>query len=172
MARPDGQPMALIAAVAQNGAIGRAGGLPWHISGDLKFFKAKTLGKPVIMGRKTYDSIGRPLPGRPNIVITRNPKFAAEGVEVVRDLDGATALAQRLAQDTGAEEIMVIGGAEIYAQAMPSADRLYITEVAASPEGDAFFPEIAASAWRESFREAHEGGEGPGYCFVILERVR
>jgi len=164
-------PVALIAAVAENGAIGMAGGLPWHISGDLKFFKAKTLGKPVIMGRKTYDSIGKPLPGRPNIVITRNASFAAEGVESVGDLESAMTLAGSLALDSGAAEIMVIGGAEIYAQAMPFAGRLYITEVAAAPEGDAFFPKIEKAAWRESFREAHEGGDGPDYCFVILDRA-
>jgi len=171
MARCGDMPMALIAAVAENGAIGQAGGLPWHISGDLKFFKAKTLGKPVIMGRKTYDSIGKPLPGRPNIVVTRNPEFAAEGVEVARDLESATALAASLARDSGAEEIMVIGGAQIYEQAIPCADRLYITEVAVAPDGDAFFPAVKSSAWRETFREAHDDGEGPAYCFVILDRA-
>lgn len=165
--------VALIAAVAENGVIGEAGTLPWHISGDLKFFKARTMGKPLVMGRKTFQSIGRPLPGRPNIVISRDPRFSASGIHLVRDIAAALALADRLAGESGAEEIMVIGGAEIYSQTLARAERLYLTEVHRQVEGDAFFPRFDRSEWREVCREAR-CGEAPGvpdYSFVILDRI-
>lgn len=160
----------LVAAVAANGVIGRDGGLPWRLSGDLKRFKALTLGKPVIMGRRTFASIGRPLPGRLNIVITRDPAAAFDGATAVHSLDEALAAARA----AGAAEAMVIGGAEIYALALPLAERLELTEVAAAPEGDAFFPAHDRAAWRETAREAQPeaGPESPAHAFVTLERVQ
>lgn len=160
--------LTLIAAVADNGVIGRDNGLPWRLPGDLKRFKALTLGKPVIMGRKTFASIGRPLPERLNIVVTRDPAARFDGASVVHSLEEALAAAAA----SGAAEAMVIGGAEIYALALPLADRLELTEVAAAPEGDAFFPAFDRSAWRELAREtvATEGPDRPAHAFVTLER--
>ncbi len=168
-----GVPVALILARADNGVIGRAGGLPWHLSGDLKFFKAQTLGKPVVMGRKTYQSIGRPLPGRPNLVVTRDAAFRPEGVEVFAAVDAALERAQALAAESGAQEVMVIGGGEIYALTLPLARRIYLTEVHACPEGDTTFPDLNPAAWRETRRDPPvSGGEGqPDYSIVVLERV-
>lgn len=162
-----------IAAMARNRVIGQDNGLPWQLPGDLKFFKAMTLGKPVVMGRKTFQSIGRPLPGRPNIVVTRDPAFAAEGVHIARDIGTALELAARLARETGAEEVMVIGGADIYAQALPRLDRLYLTEIDAEIAGDAHFPEIEPRAWREADRTnpVLDEASGLSYCFVTLQRV-
>ena len=171
-------PVALILARAENGVIGRAGGLPWHLSGDLKFFKAQTMGKPLVMGRKTYQSIGKPLPGRPNLAISRDPGFRPEGVEVFADLAAALVRARALAAAMPGEgpqrEIMVIGGGQIYAQALPLAERIYLTEVHATPQGDTVFPELDPTEWRELSREPQPSpGEGqPGFSFVILERVR
>ena len=161
--------VAIIAAVADNGVIGRGNALPWKIPEDLRHFKGITMGKPVIMGRRTWDSIGRPLPGRTNIVVTRNPSFAAAGVEVVASLEQALALAGRIAAAQGAAEAVVIGGAQIYRAAIPRADRLYITEVHASVEGDARWPDIDWSQWREASREFHAGS--PDYSFVRYERA-
>lgn len=171
-AQPLRLPVALIVARADNGVIGREGGLPWHLSGDLKFFKAQTLGKPVVMGRKTWQSIGRPLPGRPNLVVTRDPAFRPEGAEVFADVAGALARAQDLAAQSGAGEVMVIGGGQIYAETLPLATRVYLTEVHARPEGDTTFPPLDPAAWVEARREAAVfGGEGqPAYSIVVLER--
>lgn len=165
-------PVALIVARGDNGVIGREGGLPWHLSGDLKFFKAQTLGKPVVMGRKTFQSIGRPLPGRPNLVVTRDPQFRAEGVEIFPDVAAALARAQALAAQGGAEEIMVIGGGQIYELMLPLARRVYLTEVHASPEGDTRFPALDAAEWKEVRRDPPvSGGEGqPDFSIVVLER--
>lgn len=168
--------LAIIVAVAENGVIGRDNDLPWRIPGDLRHFKSTTMGKPIIMGRKTYDSIGKPLPGRTNIVITRNPAFVAggaESLEVVQSLDAALDVAARCAAEQGVEEAVVIGGSEIYRAAIPRADRLYITEVHASVEGDAFLPEIDWGLWREVSRERHEGDSSASdhpYSFVCYER--
>ena len=162
--------LSLIVAQGDNRVIGRQGGMPWHLSGDFKFFKATTMGKPVVMGRKTHQSIGRPLPGRTNIVVTRDPDFQAEGVELARDM----AAALKLAAATGSPEIMVIGGAEIYRQALPEADRIYLTEVHLSPDGDAHFPALSAQEWREVSREARsetdQNGRTVDYDIVVLER--
>lgn len=128
--------VSLIVARAENGVIGVNGALPWHISEDLKFFKAQTVGKPIIMGRKTYESIGKPLPRRTNIVVTRDKAWTAEGVVVAHDVPIALALGYEDALRTGVEEMMVIGGAEIYAQALPHAHRIYLTEVHRAYEGD------------------------------------
>ncbi len=160
--------LALIAAVARNGVIGRGGDLPWRIPADLKYFKATTMGKPMIMGRRTFDSIGKALPGRTSIVVTRQSGFQAAGVEVAGDLDRAVEIAAGL----GAEEAMVIGGGEIYAAALPRADRLYLTEVHIEAEGDVYFPPLDRSQWRELSRDDHPAeGETPAFSFVILERI-
>ncbi|MGV7031752.1 dihydrofolate reductase [Methylobacterium symbioticum] len=158
----------LVVAVAQNGVIGRDNGLAWHLRSDLKRFKALTMGKPMLMGRKTYQSIGRPLPGRRTLVLTRDPAFAAEGVEVVHDWPGALAAAR------GAEELMVVGGAEIYRLALPQADVIHLTEVAGVYEGDTRFPAFDRAAFRETAREAHAAGEHDesAFAFVTLERIR
>lgn len=164
--------LGVIVAAAQNGVVGRNNALPWHLPEDLKYFKRMTLGKPIVMGRKTYESIGRPLPGRRNIVISRNAEYRAPGVDVVPDLEAALALAADQALIDGVEELMVIGGAEIYAAAIPRADHLYVTEVHAEVEGDAWLPPVDWRAWREVSREFHAaGGQNPyDYSFVAYRR--
>lgn len=165
--------LALIVAAAENGVIGRNNALPWYLPEDLRYFKRVTMGKPIIMGRKTFESIGKPLPGRTNIVITRNPVFLAEGVKVVSSLAAALELAQHIAQVDGIEEAVVIGGAGIYQAALPFADRLYLTEVHASVEGDAELPAIDWTQWREVSREEH-AAQAPNqydYSFVCYERA-
>jgi dihydrofolate reductase len=163
--------ISLVVARARDGAIGRQGNLPWQISEDLKFFKRLTVGKPIVMGRKTYDSIGRPLPGRHNIVVTRNKDWRAEGVTVVPNLAEAI-VAAGLDPKIRAAEIMIIGGGEIYAQALLFADRVYLTEVDINvPDADAHFPPLDPAQWRETARDAHAAvGDVPGYAFVTLER--
>ena len=159
--------ISLIAAVAQNGVIGREGGLPWRLPEDLKFFKATTLGKPIIMGRKTFDSIGKPLPGRRNIVLTRDPHWRAPGIDVAHDLDGAL----RIARDSGADEAMIIGGADIYEMALPIARRIYLTRILREFDGDAQFPFIDPLEWTETARIEKAAADVPfDYCFVTLER--
>jgi dihydrofolate reductase len=159
--------IALVAAVARNGVIGRDNGLAWHLSSDLKRFKALTMGKPMLMGRRTWDSIGRPLPGRRTLVLTRDRGFRAEGAEVVHDWEAALAAA-------AGTELMVVGGAEIYALALAQADRLHLTEVAAEPDGDVRFPAFDRAQFRETFREAHPAGprDEHAFAFVDWERVR
>lgn len=143
----------IIAAVARNGVIGADNDMPWRLSSDLKRFKTMTLGKPVVMGRKTFLSFGgRPLPGRPHVVISRDPNYAPEGAEAVTSLESALARAREIAADTAADEIAIIGGGQIYAQAMDLADRLEITEVDAAPEGDTQFPPIDKGVWSEVAR--------------------
>lgn len=164
--------LSLIVARAENGVIGRDGGLPWRLPGDLAFFKKTTMGKPVVMGRRTFESIGRPLAGRTNIVVTRDAGFAAEGVAVAHDLDEALALAERTAAADGADEVMVIGGAQIYAQTMPRADRIYLTSVHAAPEGDTHLPAPDPAHWRETAREARPAdGAAPAYDIIVLDRI-
>jgi len=165
--------ISLVWAMAQNRVIGRNNQLPWYLPEDLKYFKRITLGKPVIMGRKTFDSIGKPLPGRTNIVVTRNRDWSFEGVRIVDSLEAARELCENLAIVDGTEEAMIIGGAEIYRQAMPLADRLYLTEVHADVEGDATFPEFDRSQWQEIAREDFEAsGPNPyNYSFIILEKT-
>ncbi|MBI4923465.1 MAG: dihydrofolate reductase [Devosia nanyangense] len=142
-------PVAIIAAVAENGVIGNGNAIPWRLPSDFAHFKRMTLGKPVIMGRKTFESIGRPLPGRTNIVVTRQEGYQPEGVLVISSLEAALEHAQAIAAADHAEEVMVAGGAEIYARAMPLADRLYITHVALAPAGDTHFPQITAWDWED-----------------------
>ncbi|WP_232630070.1 dihydrofolate reductase [Methylobacterium sp. Leaf118] len=157
--------IALIAAVARNGVIGRDNGLIWHLRSDLKRFKALTMGKPMLMGRRTFDSIGRPLPGRRSLVLTRDRSRVIPGAETVHDWGAALAAA-------GTEELMVVGGAEIYALALPFADRLHLTEVAASPEGDVRFPDFDRSAFRETARESHPAGEHDAFPFQFVDWER
>nr|WP_297461800.1 dihydrofolate reductase [uncultured Halomonas sp.] len=165
-------PVAMIAALSRNRVIGVGNQLPWYLPEDLKFFKRITLGKPLVMGRKTFESIGRPLPGRLNIVVTRDASFVHDGVRVCHDLASALELADHQATIDGAEEIAVIGGGEIFTQAMPSATRLYLTEVDVDIDGDAYFPEIPGGQWQEVQRVAGEesGGERPTYAFVAYRR--
>jgi dihydrofolate reductase len=164
--------LVLVAAVAQNGVIGRDGELPWWLPGDLKHFKALTLGKPILMGRRTFGSIGKPLPGRSNIVLTHDRTFTADGVLVARHLADGLMIAADEAQRLNADEIVVIGGAALYAETLPKANRLYITEVHASPPGTTLFPRIERSEWREISRDGPLQGPGEpfSYSFVTLDR--
>ena len=164
--------LALMWAMSRNRTIGRHNALPWHLPEDLRYFKRVTMGKPIIMGRKTWDSIGRPLPGRTNIVISRDPHFTAEGVTCVPTLEKALSVARSQGVIDGSEEVVVIGGAQIYALALPQAERLYLTEIDADVDGDAFFPVFDRSQWQELARE-HHAASGPNpydYSFVVLER--
>jgi dihydrofolate reductase len=139
---------AIYVAIAENGVIGREGGLPWRLSSDLKRLKADTMGKPLIMGRRTYDGIGKPLPGRRNIVVTRNRDWRAEGVETAASLDEALRLAESGDRSPqGAGEIIIFGGGVLFAEALPLADKLYVTHVLASVDGDTFFPRIDPASW-------------------------
>ncbi len=142
--------LALVVAIAENRVIGADGGLAWRISDDLKWFKKVTLRKPIIMGRKTFESIGKPLPERDNIVVTRSHSFDPGGVFVVRNIEASLTLAKQCADERGAEEICVIGGGEIYAQTIDLADRIYLTRVDAQIKGDTYFPEFDADGWLES----------------------
>jgi len=158
--------ISIIAALAENRVIGRDNRLPWHLPADLGRFKALTMGKPMLMGRRTWESLPGPLPGRPHLVLTRDPDYRADGCRIVHSLKEALEAAD------DAPELMVIGGAELYAQALPLADRLYLTLIQASPDGDAFFPEYDPGDWREIGREDHPpGGRNPyRYSFLTLER--
>lgn len=160
--------ISLVVAMAENRVIGRGNALPWKISEDLKNFKKITMGKPILMGRKTYASIGRPLPGRTNIVISRDDAFAAEGVKIAPQLTAA--LAKARAEDP--KEIMIIGGAQIYELALPIADRIYLTEVHETIEGDAWFPKFDRADWRETAREDWpRKDDTPAFSFVTLDRI-
>jgi dihydrofolate reductase len=164
----------LVVAIAENGVIGSQGAIPWRIKSDMKRFKALTSGKPVVMGRKTFVSIGRPLPGRTNIVVTRDPDYSAAGVVVTHSFADARAIAKGDALRRFATEIAVIGGAEIYAQWMASADRLEITEVHARPEGDTRFPAIDAAEWEEVARVRNPAGpdDSADFSYVTYRRRR
>jgi dihydrofolate reductase len=151
--------ISLVVAVAENGIIGRDGQLPWRLSSDLKTFRRLTMGKPVIMGRKTFQSLKKPLDGRDNIVLSTDPYFEPDGATVVESFADAMTLARTLALTRGADEIMVIGGAAVFRAALPLADRVYWTEVHASPEGDVSFPEADLSKWVEVEREELARGE-------------
>ncbi len=164
--------IAMIWAMAENRVIGRNNNLPWHLPNDLKYFKKLTTGKPVIMGRKTYESIGKPLPNRINIVITRDETFKADGVKVVNSVQDALDLAEAECLISGGEEVIVMGGEQIYKLCLPHADRLYITFVHANVDGDAFFPEFDLTAYSEIGREDFQA-DGPNpydYSFCIFER--
>lgn len=165
--------ISLIVAAARNGVIGRAGGLPWRMPSDLKTFRRLTMGRPIIMGRKTFQSIGKPLDGRDNIVVTRDSTFAHVGIITASSLDAAIALARPLAAARGATEIMIIGGAEIYAQARPLADRIYLTRIDASPDGDAQFATPEPMLWHESERTAIPPDSRDEYAatLIVYERA-
>jgi dihydrofolate reductase len=165
----------LVAAIAANGVIGRAGGLPWRIKSEMQRFRAMTWGKPVVVGRKTYQSFAkRPLPGRTNVIVSRSGDFAAPGAIVAATLATALEVARGDALRRASAAIMVLGGAEIYNQAMPLADRLEITHIHAEPAGDTMFPTIDPAVWRETARTAHapEVGEDAGYDAVTYVRIR
>jgi dihydrofolate reductase len=165
--------ISLIVAAAENRCIGINNNLPWYLPEDLKYFKRVTLGKPVIMGRKTFDSIGKPLPGRTNIVITHNKHYSRDGIKVATSLDDALKIAEAVALVDGQEEVMVIGGAGIYHLCLPRADRLYYTRVHASVDGDAFFPEVNWNEWKLTAQEDHPAsGNNPyHYSFCVYKRV-
>lgn len=160
--------ISLVYAQSRNGVIGHEGGLPWRMPSDLKRFKQLTLGKPVVMGRKTWDSLPKkPLPGRPNIVLTRQADFHAEGAIVVHTPEAA------IAQAKDAEELCVIGGAQVYRQFLPLAQRVYLTEVDVFAEGDAQAPHLEPAAWRETSREVHgrQAGDDAGFTLRVLHRI-
>jgi dihydrofolate reductase len=165
-------PVTLIAAVARNGVIGANNRLIWKLSSDLRRFRELTMGKPLIMGRKTYVSIGRPLPGRTTIVVTRNANFAADGALNAPTLEAALSMAQEAAAAMGANEIMVAGGGEIYRQAILRAARLYITEVDLAPAGAVLFPAIDPAQWREVRRENIARAQRDEVESVFVEYVR
>lgn len=164
--------IAMIAAMARNGVIGRDNALPWHLPEDLKYFKRTTLGKPIIMGRKTWQSIGRPLPGRTNIVLSSQPGFSAEGAVVVSSVEEALAQARAVALKDGADELVVIGGEGIYRAMFDRAERLYLTEVHADVDGDACFPPFDRSRWLECERQSYaaDGANPYDYSFVVFDR--
>ncbi len=159
--------ISLIVAMDQNGLIGRDNDLPWRLSADLQYFKQITMGKPIIMGRKTHESIGRPLPGRQNIVISKNNKFMAAGCVLV------SSIADALLAAGDVEEVMFMGGASLYEQVLPQVNRLYLTQVHASLEGDTWFPQWDQAAWREISRVDHLADEKNAfdYSFMVLERL-
>jgi len=166
-------PISLVAARARNGVIGRDGGLPWRLKSDLAWFKSVTVGKPVIMGRRTWDSLPfKPLPGRLNIVLTRDGSFESRHALAFENFNEAVATARDQAEEDGATENCVIGGAALYALALPKARRIYMTDVAADPEGDTLFPAFDESAWREVSSEPRAAGDGDDHDFVlrVLER--
>jgi dihydrofolate reductase len=165
-------PVALVAAVARNGVIGADNRLVWRLSTDLKRFRALTWGKPLVMGRKNFESIGRPLPGRETIVVTRNAGFAPPGVRVACDIDAALSLADEIAGKMGADEIAVAGGGEIYRQTIDRADRLFLTEVDLAPEGDAYFPAVDPALWREIKRERGVRTDRDEADFTYVDYVR
>lgn len=165
--------LSIVVARAANGVIGRDGDLPWRLKSDLALFKANTLGKPIIMGRKTWDSLPRkPLPGRTNIVLSRDQSFEPGGAIPCETWMEAVQIAKEQASDDEAEEVCVIGGRALFELALPKAKRLYLTEVAAEVDGDVTFPEFDEAAWTEVRREAHPAGEGDDHAFVfrVLER--
>jgi dihydrofolate reductase len=162
----------LVAAIGENGVIGRDNALPWRIKSDLQYFRRVTMGKPIVMGRKTYQSIGKPLPGRTNIVVTRDPSFSAPGVITASTLERAMAIAREDALARGADAIAVIGGTEIFRQTIADADRLVLTHVHMSPQGESTFPDIDPKVWREIERSEQPQGPGDDCGFTYLTYIR
>ncbi len=164
--------IALVVAVAANGAIGRGGDLPWRLSSDLRYFRKVTMGKPVIMGRRTFKSLPRVLDGRLNIVLSRDLGFVADGAVMAHSLEDALDVARASAARTGAPEIMVIGGEDVFRAVLPQAGRIYLTEVHAKPHADTWFPPFDPTEWREISRECQERGpkDEHDFSFVVLER--
>lgn len=166
-------PLSLIAAHAENRVIGIDNSMPWHLPGDFKYFKATTLGKPIIMGRKTWDSLGRPLPGRLNIVVSRQAGLELAGAEVFASLEEALLRAEQWAREKGVDELMLIGGAQLYGQALEKGliSRMYLTRVELSPDGDAWFPEFDRGQWKLVSSEAQAEEGKPAYHFEVWDRV-
>lgn len=166
-------PLSLIAAYAENRVIGIDNSMPWHLPGDFKYFKATTLGKPIIMGRKTWDSLGRPLPGRLNIVVSRQPGLELAGAEVFASLEAALVRAEQWAREQGVDELMLIGGAQLYAQALEKGlvCRMYLTRVELEPEGDAWFPAFDEAQWQRVSSAAQVEDGKPAYHFEVWDRI-
>ena len=166
-------PLSLIAAHAENRVIGIDNSMPWHLLGDFKYFKATTLGKPIIMGRKTWDSLGRPLPGRLNIVVSRQPGLQLQGAEVFGSLEQALVRAEQWAREKGVDELMLIGGAQLYGQALEKGlvSRMYLTRVELAPEGDAWFPAFDEGQWKLASSEAQKEEGKPAYHFEVWNKV-
>ena len=169
MRESDSLPVAIIVAVADNGVIGRGNALPWDLPDDLKHFKRTTMGRPIIMGRKTFESIGRPLPGRLNIILTRDDAWQAAGVSVATSMEQAIDIAEGQAMIDGADSVMVIGGAEVYRQALPFTSRVFLTRVHGKVHGDAFFDLGQIALWRELSRLEISAGERNSHDFSVIE---
>jgi dihydrofolate reductase len=170
-----GEPIVvLVVAKAENGAIGRGGELPWHLRSDMRYFREITMGKPIVMGRRTFKSLPRVLDGRLNIVLSRDRGFVAPDAVMAHSLKEGLDAARASAARTGAFEIMIIGGEELFREVLPQAHRIYLTEVHASPKADTFFPALDPNEWREVSREAHPAGpkDDHDFSFVVLDRVR
>jgi dihydrofolate reductase len=165
--------IALVVAMGENRAIGKGGVLPWRLSTDLKQFRKVTLGKPIVMGRRTFESFGRVLDQRVNIILTRDRGYSVPGAVVAHSLEEALEQARRAAKKAGLDEIMVIGGEDVFREVMPQAGRIYLTEVHARPEADTWFPDFDRSAWREVVRESHAAGpkDDHAFSFILLERA-
>jgi dihydrofolate reductase len=165
--------IALVVAMGENRAIGRGGDLPWHLRSDMKFFRRVTMGHPVLMGRRTFKSLPRVLDGRLNIVLTRDRGFVAPDAVMAHSLSEGLQVARESCARTGANEIMVIGGEDVFREVLPQVGRIYLTEVHAAPEADTWFPELENDEWREIFRERHEAGpkDDHDFSFVVLDRV-
>lgn len=161
-----------IVAVADNGVIGKDNDLPWRIKSEFSYFKSKTMGHPIVMGRKSFDALGKPLPGRTNIIITRDKSWHADGAMVAHTLEEGIAIAKDIARKDGKDEVFIGGGAEIYKLALPLSDRLYYTEVHLKPEGQIHFPTFDRSQWVEIKREFHEAlpGEDGNFTITVLDR--
>jgi dihydrofolate reductase len=168
MRESDSLPVSIVVAVADNGVIGRGNALPWDLPDDLQHFKRTTMGRPIVMGRKTFESIGRPLPGRLNIILTRDPSWTASGVSVASSIEQAIDLAEGQAFIDGADSVMVIGGAEVYRQALPFASRAFVTRVHGHIDGDAFFDLDEIASWREVGRERVPAGERNSHDFSVI----
>ena len=168
MRESDSLPVSIVVAVADNGVIGRGNALPWDLPDDLQHFKRTTMGRPIVMGRKTFESIGRPLPGRLNIILTRDPSWTALGVSVASSIEQAIDLAEGQAFIDGADSVMVIGGAEVYRQALPFASRAFVTRVHGHIDGDAFFDLDEIASWREVTRERVPAGERNRHDFSVI----
>lgn len=165
-------PVAIVVAAAENGVIGRDNGLIWRLKTDLRHFRALTIGRPVVMGRKTFESIGRPLPGRETIVLTRDPAFQVAGVTVARSLQEALERGQEIGARMGADSVAIAGGANVYEQALPVTDRVHLTLVHASPEGDAVFPAVDRALFAEISREEHKAGPDDEHAFAFIDYER
>lgn len=168
MRESDSLPVSIVVAVADNGVIGRGNALPWDLPDDLQHFKRTTMGRPIVMGRKTFESIGRPLPGRLNIILTRDPSWTAHGVSVASSIEQAIDLAEGQAFVDGADSVMVIGGAEVYRQALPFASRAFVTRVHGQVDGDAFFDLDEIASWREVARERVPAGGRNSHDFSVI----